>query len=57
MNNSGLEKKKNLNIKDIWLDKAVVCVSMGLYQAARELLSEAYLASVVSYIFSKYNVS
>lgn len=53
MNISGLEKK-NVNIKDIWLDKAAVCVSMGLYQAARELLSEAYLASVVSYIFSKY---
>ncbi|XP_056903879.1 cilia- and flagella-associated protein 46 isoform X4 [Takifugu flavidus] len=45
MNNSGLQKK-NVNIKDIWLDKAVVCVSMGLYQAARELLSEAHLASV-----------
>lgn len=54
MNNSGPEKKNNVNIKDIWLDKAEVCVSMGLYQAARELLSEAHLASVVSYIFSKH---
>lgn len=53
MNISGLEKK-NVNIKDIWIDKAAVCVSMGLYQAARELLSEAYLASVVSYLLSKY---
>lgn len=53
MNISGLEKK-DVNIKDVWLDKAEVCVSMGLYQAARELLSEASLASVVSYIFSQY---
>lgn len=50
MNHSGPEKK-NMNIEDIWLDKAGVCVRLGLYQAAREILSEASLASVVSFIY------
>lgn len=34
--------------QDIWLDKAEVCVSMGLYQPARQLLAEAHLVSKVS---------
>lgn len=33
---------------DIWLDKAEVCVSMGLHQAARQLLAEAHFVSQVS---------
>lgn len=34
--------------QDIWVDKAEVCVSMGLYQPARQLLAEAHLVSKVS---------
>ncbi|XP_063348312.1 cilia- and flagella-associated protein 46 [Pelmatolapia mariae] len=32
---------------DIWLDKAEVCLSMGLYQSARQLLAEAHMVSMV----------
>ncbi|XP_030603277.1 cilia- and flagella-associated protein 46 isoform X2 [Archocentrus centrarchus] len=32
---------------DIWLDKAGVCLSMGLYQSARQLLAEAHMVSMV----------
>ncbi|KAM7385133.1 hypothetical protein PAMP_001229 [Pampus punctatissimus] len=32
--------------QDIWLDKAEVCLSIGLYQPARQLLTEAYLVAV-----------
>ncbi|XP_071380722.1 cilia- and flagella-associated protein 46 [Centroberyx affinis] len=31
--------------QDIWLDKAEVCLSMGLYQPARQLLAEAHLVA------------
>ncbi|XP_029553954.1 cilia- and flagella-associated protein 46 isoform X5 [Salmo trutta] len=31
--------------KDIWLDKAEICLSMGLYQPARQLLAEAHLVA------------
>ncbi|XP_026165910.1 cilia- and flagella-associated protein 46 isoform X3 [Mastacembelus armatus] len=30
----------------VWLDKAEVCLSMGLYQPARQLLAEAHLVAV-----------
>lgn len=50
MGNCGPENV-HVNIQDIWLDKAELCISMGLYQAAWELLSEAYLASTVSYAY------
>lgn len=49
MGHSGPENR-HVNTQDIWVDKAKVCISMGLYQAAWELLSEASLVSVVSYI-------
>lgn len=48
MGNSGPENR-HVNTQYIWVDKAKVCVSMGLHQAARKLLSEASLVSVVSY--------
>ncbi|XP_051232115.1 cilia- and flagella-associated protein 46 [Dicentrarchus labrax] len=32
--------------QDIWLDKAEVCLSMGLYQPARQLLAEAQLVAM-----------
>ncbi|XP_026212735.1 cilia- and flagella-associated protein 46 isoform X2 [Anabas testudineus] len=32
--------------QDIWVDKAEVCLSMGLYQQARQLLAEAHLMAV-----------
>lgn len=34
--------------QDIWLDKAEVCLSVGLYQPARELMAEAHLVARVS---------
>lgn len=37
-----------VSARDIWLDKAEVCVSMGLHQAARQLLAEAHSVSQVS---------
>lgn len=33
---------------DIWLQKAEVFISMGLYEPARHFLAEAYRVSVVS---------
>lgn len=44
---SGLQSM-DVSAQDIWLDKAEVCVSMGLYQPARQLLAEAHLVSLVS---------
>ncbi|KAM8739310.1 cilia- and flagella-associated protein 46 isoform 1-T1 [Acanthopagrus schlegelii] len=32
--------------QDIWLDKAEVCLTMGLYQPARQLLAEAHILAV-----------
>ncbi|KAI3362965.1 hypothetical protein L3Q82_011639 [Scortum barcoo] len=32
--------------QDIWLDKAEVCLSMGLYQPARQLLADAHLVAM-----------
>lgn len=34
--------------QDVWLDKAEVCLSFGLLQAARQLLAEAHFVAVVS---------
>ncbi|XP_056147442.1 cilia- and flagella-associated protein 46 [Lampris incognitus] len=36
---------KCLSAQDIWLDKAEICLSMGLYQATRQLLAEAHLVA------------
>lgn len=38
----------DVRIQDIWLDKAEVCLSLGLYQPARQLLAEAHLVATVS---------
>ncbi|XP_073337460.1 cilia- and flagella-associated protein 46 isoform X1 [Pagrus major] len=32
--------------QDIWLDKAEVCLAMGLYQPARQLLAEAHMVAM-----------
>ncbi|XP_062851474.1 cilia- and flagella-associated protein 46 [Trichomycterus rosablanca] len=45
---SGSVYRKKLDrhaVQDLWLDKAAVCLSMGLYQPARRLLVEAQLVS------------
>lgn len=34
--------------QDIWMDKAEVCLSMWLYQPARQLLTQAHVAARVS---------
>ncbi|XP_041867180.1 cilia- and flagella-associated protein 46 isoform X2 [Melanotaenia boesemani] len=36
---------KDVSALDIWLDKAEVCISMGLYQSARQLLAEAHMVA------------
>ncbi|XP_036429472.1 LOW QUALITY PROTEIN: cilia- and flagella-associated protein 46 [Colossoma macropomum] len=33
------------SVQELWLDKAAVCLSMGLYQPARSLLAEAHLVA------------
>lgn len=38
----------DVSAQHIWLDKAEICVSMGFYQPARQLLAEAHLVSLVS---------
>ncbi|XP_044070722.1 cilia- and flagella-associated protein 46 isoform X2 [Siniperca chuatsi] len=40
--------RQNMDVcaQDIWLDKAEVCLSMGLYQPARQLLAEAHLVAM-----------
>ncbi|XP_072246405.1 cilia- and flagella-associated protein 46 [Leuresthes tenuis] len=38
-------QNKNLSTPDIWLDKADVCLSMGLHQSARQLLAEARMVA------------
>lgn len=42
------QQSMNVCIQHIWLDKAEVCVSLWFYQAARQLLAEAHLLSMVS---------
>ncbi|XP_058242545.1 cilia- and flagella-associated protein 46 isoform X2 [Hemibagrus wyckioides] len=32
-------------VQELWLDKAAVCISMGIYQPARRLLAEAHLVA------------
>ncbi|XP_039478106.1 cilia- and flagella-associated protein 46 isoform X2 [Oreochromis aureus] len=50
---SSLRKARNQNgemgesAPGIWLNKAEVCLSMGLYQSARQLLAEAHMVSMV----------
>ncbi|XP_028983141.1 cilia- and flagella-associated protein 46 isoform X3 [Betta splendens] len=48
MDNSAWLRKEGMDmrVQDIWLDKAEVCLSMGLYQPTRQLLAEAHLISV-----------
>ncbi|XP_061914763.1 cilia- and flagella-associated protein 46 isoform X8 [Entelurus aequoreus] len=38
-------QKRNLFSLDIWVDKAEVCLGMGLFQGARQLLAEAQLVA------------
>ncbi|KAM6956181.1 cilia- and flagella-associated protein 46 [Aplochiton taeniatus] len=37
--------RADLSAQEIWLDKAEVCLTMGLYQPARQLLAEAHLVA------------
>ncbi|KAK2823968.1 hypothetical protein Q5P01_021143 [Channa striata] len=37
------QQNMDVCVQDIWLDKAEVCLSMGLYQAARQILAQAHL--------------
>ncbi|XP_058493509.1 cilia- and flagella-associated protein 46-like [Solea solea] len=39
------QQSMNVFAQDIWLDKAEVCLSMGLYQPARQLLAETHLVA------------
>ncbi|KAJ3610538.1 hypothetical protein NHX12_022630 [Muraenolepis orangiensis] len=36
-------RRAELSCEDVWLDKAEVCLSMGIYPPARQLLGEAHL--------------
>lgn len=38
----------DLSSHDIWLEKAEVCLSLGLYQSTRQLLGEAHMVARVS---------
>ncbi|KAM3606725.1 uncharacterized protein V6R79_022079 [Siganus canaliculatus] len=40
-----VQQSIDVHIQDIWLDKAEVCLSMGLYQSARLHLVEAHLVA------------
>ncbi|XP_077469731.1 cilia- and flagella-associated protein 46 [Stigmatopora argus] len=42
---SGLQRRNSFRL-DIWIDKADVCIEMGLYQGARQLLAEAQLVAL-----------
>lgn len=37
-----------VSTQDIWLEKAEVCLSLGLYQSTRQLLGEAHMVAKVS---------
>ncbi|XP_045926168.1 cilia- and flagella-associated protein 46 isoform X3 [Micropterus dolomieu] len=39
-------QNRNVCTQDIWLDKAEVCLSIGLYQPARQLLAEAHMVAM-----------
>lgn len=43
-----LAQSMDVHVVDIWLEKADIFVSMGLYQPARQFLAEAHRVSVVS---------
>ncbi|XP_042358180.1 cilia- and flagella-associated protein 46 [Plectropomus leopardus] len=40
------QQSMDLRVQDIWLDKAEVCLSMGLFQPARQLLTEAHCVAL-----------
>lgn len=42
------QQSMDVHAQDIWLDKAEVCLSMGLFQPARQLLAEAHFVAMVS---------
>ncbi|XP_071337384.1 cilia- and flagella-associated protein 46 isoform X2 [Trachinotus anak] len=44
-NSGSWRQSMDVCAQDIWLDKAEVCLSMGLYQPAREVLAEAHLVA------------
>ncbi|KAK3573431.1 hypothetical protein QTP86_024644, partial [Hemibagrus guttatus] len=39
------KRPSRCTVQELWLDKASVCISMGLYQPARSLLAEAHLVA------------
>ncbi|XP_008297596.1 tetratricopeptide repeat protein 40 [Stegastes partitus] len=47
MKENAVSRRQSMDLcaQDIWLDKAEVCLSMGLYRSARQLLAEAYLVA------------
>ncbi|CAJ1066948.1 LOW QUALITY PROTEIN: cilia- and flagella-associated protein 46 [Xyrichtys novacula] len=48
-NNTEIERStfglQSVNAQDVWLDKAEVCVSMELFQQARQLIAEAHMVA------------
>ncbi|XP_034754581.1 cilia- and flagella-associated protein 46 isoform X3 [Etheostoma cragini] len=40
------QQSMDVSAQDIWLDKAEVCLSMGLFQPARQLLAEAHFVAM-----------
>lgn len=42
------QQGRSVCAQDIWLDKAEVCLSLELYQAARQLMTEAHFVARVS---------
>ncbi|XP_049456510.1 cilia- and flagella-associated protein 46 isoform X3 [Epinephelus fuscoguttatus] len=40
------QQSMDVHAQDIWLDKAEVCLSMGLFQPARQLLAEAHFVAM-----------
>lgn len=43
-----LQHSTDVCVQHIWVDKADVCLSMGLFQQARQLLAGAHLMAEVS---------
>lgn len=43
------QQSRDVCAQDIWLDKAEACLTMGLYQPARQLLAEAHMVAMVSW--------
>ncbi|XP_030298554.1 cilia- and flagella-associated protein 46 isoform X3 [Sparus aurata] len=40
------QQSRDVCAQDIWLDKAEACLTMGLYQPARQLLAEAHMVAM-----------